>query len=505
MSLVECVPNFSEGRNQDNVNKILNTLKNYPVDIIDVEMNSDHNRSVITLVGDGDVMLDAMFDAIKVASQIIDMDMHKGEHPRFGATDVVPFIPLLDTNMDYCINLARKLGEKVGKELNIPVFLYAEASTKDYRKDLPNIRNEKMQYEQLKEAIKSNENYIPDYGPSELGKAGATIIGAREFLIALNVDLKTDNLKATKDIARRVREKTGGLKNVRALGFNLKETGETQVSMNLINFKETPIPEVYEFVKREAEARGLNVSRTELVGVVPEEALEEIYRFYLRNYDFKVDQILERKMLANFRKDSLRNYLEELSSDKPAPGGGSASGIVGAMGAALVSMVAGLTIGKKGYESKSQDMISIRDEAKNVMWKLYRQAEKDTEAYNNLSNALSMPKNTPEEKEKRTKTIQERLKAATDVPWETANLAASLMDSTLYLVNEGNKNAISDVYCAAMFLKSSVDGSLQNVKINLGLIKDLNFVNDYRKKVQDLVALTDDKVNKINQIMWNDL
>ncbi len=505
MSLVECVPNFSEGRNRDNMDKILSAIKNYPIDIIDVEMNSDHNRSVITLVGDGSVMLDAMFDAIKVASKIINMEEHKGEHPRFGATDVVPFIPLMDTKMEYCIDLAKKLGEKVGRELNIPVYLYAEAATKDFRKDLPNIRNEKMQYEQLKEAIKSSENYVPDFGPTELGSAGATIIGAREFLIAFNVDLKTDNLRATKEIARRVREKTGGLRNVRALGFNLKETGETQVSMNLINFKETPIPQVYEFVKREAESRGLNVSRTELVGVVPEEALEEIYRFYLRNYDFKIDQILERKMLSNFRNDSLRNYLEELSSDKPAPGGGSASGIVGAMGAALVSMVAGLTIGKKGYESKTQDMINIREEAKNIMWKLYRQAGRDTEAYNNLTKALSMPKNTPEEKERRTKTVQEMLKAATDVPWETANLAASLMDRTLYLVNEGNKNAISDVYCAAMFLKSSVDGSLQNVKINLGLIKDPDFVNEYKKKMHDLASQTDDKIDKISQIMWNDL
>ncbi len=505
MNLVECVPNFSEGKNLDKLNLIINAIKNYPVDIIDVETNADHNRSVLTIIGEGEIVSNAMFDAIKTASEIIDMDEHRGEHPRFGSTDVVPFVPLMDTKMDYCIELAKKLGERVGRELNIPVYLYAEAATRESRRDLPNIRNEKMQYEQLKDAIKTDTNYIPDFGPQQLGKAGATIIGAREFLIAFNVDLNTRNLKATKEIAKRVREKNGGIKNVRALGFDLKETGETQVSMNLINFKQTPIPQVYEFVKREAEARGISVSRTELVGVIPEEALEEIYRFYLRNYEFKIDQVLERKMLNNFKNDSLRNYLEELASEKPAPGGGSASGIVGAIGAALVSMVSSLTLGKKGYESKSENLIKIRNEARDVMWKLYRQAEKDTEAYNGLSSALSLPKNTPEEKERRTKTIQEKLKKATEVPWETANLAASLFDQALYLLNEGNKNAVSDVFCASMFLKSSVDGSLQNVKINLGLIKDENFVNEYRAKVRELVSLTDSKIDKISQIMWSDL
>lgn len=505
MSLVECVPNFSEGRNNENLNKILDVIRNHPVDIIDVEMNADHNRSVVTLVGDGDNLVDAMFDAIKMASEVINMDSHTGEHPRFGATDVVPFIPLMNSSMEYCINLAKKLGRRVGEELKIPVFLYGEAAQTGFRRNLPDIRNEKVQYEQLKEMIITNENYKPDYGPSSLPTAGATIIGAREFLIAFNVDLNSSNPKGAKEIAKRVREKTGGLKNVRALGFNLKETGETQVSMNLVNFRETPVPQVFEFVKREAEARGLSVTRTELIGVIPQAALEEMYRFYFRNYDFSIDQVLEKKLLDSFMKDGMKAYLEELSSDKPAPGGGSASALVGAIGSALIAMVAGLTMNKKGYESKTQEMLRIKDEARKIMWSLYRQSSKDTEAYNNLSSALSLPKNTQEEKEERTKTIQTRLKEATEVPWETATLAASMIEFAVYLSKEGNRNAVSDAYCASTFLKSSVDGSLQNVKINLGLIKDEFFVNKYKAKMKELLEETDKKIEIMSEAMWNDL
>jgi glutamate formiminotransferase/formiminotetrahydrofolate cyclodeaminase len=503
VNYVECVPNYSEGRDLKKVEAILNEIRRYPVDILDVETNPDHNRSVVTIVGEGENVLKAVFASIRKAAELIDLETHVGEHPRFGATDVVPFVPILGTSVEYCIGLARKLGERVGSELKIPVFLYGEAATSEKRKNLPDIRNESFQYEQLKDAIGSDESYIPDYGPREVGRAGATIIGAREFLIAFNVDLKSEDIKAAKEIAKRTREKTGGLKNVRALGFNLAQTKETQVSMNLVNFKETQVPQVFEYVKREAESRGISVSRTELVGMIPIGALEEVYRFYLMNRDFSQDQIIEKKLLDIFLRDGIRNYLEELSSDKPAPGGGSASAMVGAMGAALISMVAGLTIGKKGYEDVSGEMVSLKEKAREAMWELYSQSSRDTEAYNNLSHALSMPKGTPEEKEERTRRIQEMLKEATKVPYETGRMASTMLDYLPYLAEKGNKNAVSDVYCASFFISSAIYGSMQNVKINLDLIKDTEFVAEYRNKMMGLIEMTGQKIDGLNKEMWN--
>ncbi len=503
MNYVECVPNYSEGKDRSKIDSIIDSIKKYPVDVIDVEMNGDHNRSVVTVVGEGESMLNAMFESIKRASELIDLDTHRGEHPRFGATDVVPFVPMLGTTKEYCVELARRLAERVGGELGIPVFLYGEAANLPARRELPDIRSEKFQYEQLKTAISTDGKYSPDFGPRTVGKAGATIIGAREFLIAFNVDMRSDDIKSTKDIAKRTRERTGGLKNVRALGFNLGETKETQVSMNLVNHKETPVPEVFEFVRREAESRGLSVSRSELVGMIPLQALEEIYRFYLMNRDFSQDQILEKRLLEIFSRDSIRGYIGELASDKPAPGGGSASAMVGSMGAALVAMVAGLTIGKKGYEEVQEKMKGIQKDAGEVVWRLYNQADRDTKAYDNLSKSLSLPKGTQEEKDARTKIIQERLKEATQVPYATGKLASSMLEHLPLLIERGNKNAASDVYCAALFISSSVYGSMQNVKINLGLIKDTSFVEEYRKKMMDLAEDTKKKTEQILGNMWN--
>jgi glutamate formiminotransferase len=219
MNYVECVPNFSEGKDRAKVESIIDSMKKYPVDVIDVEMNADHNRSVVTVVGDGDSMVNAMFKSIKRASELIDLDAHKGEHPRFGATDVVPFVPILGTTMEYCIELSRRLAERVGNELGIPVFLYANAANTPSRKELPDIRSEKFQYEQLKEAIATNEKYFPDFGPKRLGKAGATIIGAREFLIAFNVDLRTDDLKSTKGDGKEDQGKIGRAKECKGTWF----------------------------------------------------------------------------------------------------------------------------------------------------------------------------------------------------------------------------------------------------------------------------------------------
>ncbi len=298
MKLVECVPNFSEGRDKEVVNQIADAIKiNEHVKILDIEMDPDHNRSVITFVSPVEYAVEAAFNGIKKASELIDMDKHKGAHPRFGAADVVPFVPIFDTTMEECVKLAWELGERVGNELKIPVYLYEKAAKVEWRRNLADIRNESFQYEQLKEHIKEDK-WKPDFGPSEVGKAGATIIGAREFLIAFNVNLNTNDVKIAKNIAKSIREKTGSFKNVRALGFELKERNMVQVSMNLLNYKETPIYRVYEAIKLEAEKYGVTVAEAEVVGLVPLDALVDALKVYMRLRSFKSDQVFENKLLG---------------------------------------------------------------------------------------------------------------------------------------------------------------------------------------------------------------
>ena len=300
MKLVECVPNFSEGRDKSVINQIAEAIKvNDHVKILDVEMDPDHNRSVITFVSPVEYAVDAAFSGIKKAAELINMEKHKGAHPRFGAADVVPFVPLFDTTMEECVKLAWQLGERVGKELEIPVYLYEKAAKVEWRKNLADIRNESFQYEQLKEHIKE-EKWKPDFGPSEVGTAGATIIGAREFLIAFNVNLNTTDVSIAKKIAKSIREKTGSFKNVRALGFELKERNMVQVSMNLLNYKETPIYRVFEAIKMEAESYGVSVVEAEIVGLVPLDALVDALRVYMKLRSFKSDQVFENKLLSAF-------------------------------------------------------------------------------------------------------------------------------------------------------------------------------------------------------------
>ncbi len=291
--LVECVPNFSEGRRQEVIDAIVGAIKSVPnVWILDVESDPDHNRSVVTCVGEPEAALEAMFRAIAKAAELINLDEHQGEHPRIGATDVVPFIPLRGVTMEECVALARQLGQRVGEELGIPVYLYEAAATRPDRENLANIR--KGEYEGLKEAIKTDPNREPDFGPRELGSAGATVIGAREFLIAFNVYLNTDDVKIAKRIARAVRHSSGGLRYVKALGMLVG--GQAQVSMNLTNFKKTPIFRVVELIRREAARYGCTITHTELVGLTPQQAMLDVAQWYLQLDGFSASQVLENRL-----------------------------------------------------------------------------------------------------------------------------------------------------------------------------------------------------------------
>ncbi len=296
MKIVECVPNFSEGRDREKVEAITREIAyDENVKILDMEMDASHNRSVVTFTCEPKYAVEAAFRGIKKASELIDMDSHQGEHPRFGASDVIPFIPVSDVSLKECVELANMLGKRVGQELNIPVFLYSEAAVAEKRKNLENIRHKNFQYEQLKGEIGKGE-YIPDFGPLELSKAGASIIGARDFLVAYNVNLRSQDMEVGKKIAKALRAKDGGLSFVKALAFYLEDKKCVQISMNLTNYKKTPVYRAYEMVKLEASRYGIEVTESEVIGLIPMDALIESSRFYMRMNNFKSNQIFEKKV-----------------------------------------------------------------------------------------------------------------------------------------------------------------------------------------------------------------
>ena len=295
MKLVECIPNFSEGKNKKIIDAIVNEIKKVKnVSLLDVESDPDHNRSVVSFIGEPDAVKKAAFLACAKAAKLIDMNKHKGEHPRMGATDVIPFVPISDVTMEECVELSKQLGKEIGEKLKIPVYLYAEAATRPERVRLPDVR--RGQYEGLKEEIKTNPDKKPDFGPNELGSAGATAVGARPPLIAFNVNLNTTDLEIAKDIAKLVRESSGGFKAVQAKGFDIKERNLVQVSMNLLDYNVTSIFKVFDKIKEEAKKRGVEVVGSEVIGLVPMNALIDVAEDYLKIENFKKDQILEKRL-----------------------------------------------------------------------------------------------------------------------------------------------------------------------------------------------------------------
>ncbi len=483
MKLVECVPNFSEGRREEVVNQIVAEITKVPgVKLLDKEMDPDHNRSVITFVAPPEAAVEAAFNATKKAAELIDLNKHKGAHPRIGATDVIPFVPLKDITVEECVELAHKLAKRIADELNIPVYLYEEAATRPERKDLAWIR--KGEFEGLREAIKTDPDRKPDYGPSELHPtAGATVVGVRKFLIAYNVNLGTNDLKIAKKIARRVRAKHGGLSAVKALGFELPNRGIVQVSMNLVDFEKSPVYLAFELVKLLAERYGVPVIGSEIVGLIPQKALTQVADFYLRLEDFKDDQILENKLGYD---NPVEEFVTELSLPTPTPGGGAASALSLALSYALLSMVAGLTLKSKKYEGAWDIAKEVQNRAYAGIKKALELMKEDTEAFNEVMESFKLPKNTEEEKKARKEAIQKALKKATDVPLRTMEAAFDTTGDLKALLEHGNKNAISDVGVAALQARAAYDGAKMNVLINLGSIKDEEFVKSIRSKLDEM-------------------
>ena len=471
MKLIECVPNFSEGRRPAVIATIRDAIAAVPsVAILDVSSDPSHNRTVVTFVVGAEHAVDAAFAGIMTARDLIDLNAHTGEHPRLGATDVVPFIPLEGATMDDCVALARALGERVGRELAIPVFLYERAATRPDRENLADVR--RGEFEGARTEIGTNPNRIPDFGPNHVHPtAGATVIGARPFLVAYNVYLgPAANLPIAKEVAKAVRGSSGGLRYVKGLG--LAVDGQAQVSMNLVDTEQTPMHRAFDLVKREAEARGVQVTWSEIVGLVPERALFDAAARHLQLAQFTPAQVLDRKVRETVSGGpSLTGFLGDVASSTPAPGGGSVTAHTGALAAALVQMVAGLTIGRRKYAAVEAEMKEVALRAAALVTHLSSLVQRDADAYSMVSEAYKLPKEGPGSAD-RAAHVTAALLGAARVPLETTRACADVADLAVIVANKGNTNAVSDAGVAALLAESACRGAAYNVRINVASLDD---------------------------------
>lgn len=466
--LIECIPNFSEARRPEVVEAIISAITSVEgVRVLDRHSDLDHNRTVVTMVGSPESIEEAAFQAISKAQQLINLEQHQGAHPRIGATDVVPFVPISGVTMPECVELARRLGKRVGDELSIPVYLYEEAATTLERQNLEYIR--RGQYEGLKEEIESVPERKPDFGPSKLGSAGATVIGARAPLIAFNIYLTSSDPEIANKVARAVRNSSGGLRFVKGMGVLVD--GMAQVSMNLTNYKKTPIFRVVEMVRREAQRYGVGIHHSELVGLIPQAALVDTAVWYTQLDQFDPEQILESR-LYNAQVDTAveaenrYTFLDELASGTPTPGGGSAAAYTAAEAAALVAMVCRVTIGKKAYAGVEGRMFEIIEKAEELRRELTIAVEQDAAAFNTFMQALRLPKNNEEEKQQREDAMEQATLGAAIIPHRVAGLAMQVLRLAGEAVEIGNLNAISDAASASYLAVAAVKSAAMNVKIN---------------------------------------
>ena len=484
------MPNFSEGRRKEVLDQIVNEITSVPsVILLDREMDADHNRAVVTFVCSPEDAVEACFRGMKKASEVIDMRTHTGEHPRMGATDVCPFIPLADFTEAEAIELAHRLGKRAGEELQIPIYLYESAATRPDRQNLAEVR--KGEYEGIRDEIETVADRKPDYGPAKMNlKAGATAIGVRFPLVAFNVYLDTDKVSVARKIANAVRFAKGGYHFVKAMGFSIKERNLVQVSMNLVNYTQTPIFRVFETIKSEAARYGVNVLSSEIVGLVPQQAMLDVADFYLRLENFSANQVLEEKMRRSGvgSQSSTANFYDEVASKTPTPGGGSVAASAGALAAALNSMVCRLTIGKKRYAEVEKDMEWLRDSSEALRAELTEMIKKDGEAFDKVMAARKLPKDSEEEIRKRDAEIILTTKIAAQVPLETARMSLRVLESAKEVALKGNVNSVSDAGVSALMAKAALEGAVYNVKINLSGLEDKQFADRLRSEIEILQA-----------------
>ena len=500
--LIECIPNFSEARRPEVIDQIVAAITSVEgASLLDRSSDLDHNRTVLTFAGEPSAVEEAAFRAIKIASELINLDQHTGAHPRIGATDVVPFVPLSNVSMGECIALAQRLGKRVGLELSLPVYLYEAAAARPENANLENIR--KGQYEGLKVEIESDPNRAPDFGPAKLGTAGATVIGARNPLIAFNVYLTTDDVSIAKKIAKAVRQSSGGLRYVKGLG--LLVDGRAQVSMNLTNFRETPIARVVETIRREAQRYGVGIHHSELVGLIPQEALVDAAVWYTQLDQFDKEQILESRIFQETKPQPSNprpvSFIEELAAPTPTPGGGSAGAYAGAMGAGLVAMVAGLTIGKKKYAEVQAEMQAIRVMAESLRQELTQAVDDDSASFEVLMATFKLPKETDEQKVARNAAIVQATLNAAHIPLHVAEDVVKVMELALKCVKDANLNAISDSMSGFAMARAALTAAGYNVKININSLEDKSVGDKMLKELAALEKHADKLEKEIREVM----
>ena len=538
--IIECVPNFSEGRDMNVIKQITNEIESVEgVRLLNVDPGKATNRTVVTLVGSPEAVIEAAFLAIKKAGELIDMSKHKGEHPRMGATDVCPLVPIANISMEETAKWAQKLAERVGKELHLPVYLYEAAQSNKTRCNLSVIRA--GEYEGFFKKIKLAE-WKPDFGPAEYdAKRGATVIGARDFLVAYNVNLNTTSTRRANSIAFDVREAgrvkregnpitgkivndangkpvfiPGSLKCVKAIGWFIEEYGIAQISMNLTNINTTPVHIAFDEVCNKATERGIRVTGSELVGLIPLKALLDAGKYFLKKQQrstgvsekelikiavksmgldelgpFKPEERIIEYMLRDIADYKLINmtlaaFADETASESPAPGGGSIAAYVGSLGASLATMVANLSSHKKGWDDKWEDFSNWAEKGEQYKNELVHLVDADTKAFNKIMTAFGLPKATEEEKAIRTKAIQDATKFAIEIPFKVMQASYGSMDVIKAMAEIGNPNSVSDAGVGALCARSAVMGAFMNVRINAAGYDDKTFVNDMISKGKEI-------------------
>jgi glutamate formiminotransferase/formiminotetrahydrofolate cyclodeaminase len=555
MKLVECVPNFSEGRDLEKIKAITKEIEASPlVTLLDVDPGESTNRTVVTFIGTPEGVKEAAFRAIKKAAEVLDMSKHKGAHSRIGATDVCPFVPVSGVTMEDCVQIAHQVGKRVASELDIPVYLYEEAAQKPERKNLANIRV--GEYEGLPEKLK-NPKWAPDYGKSVFNpRAGATVIGAREFLIAYNINLNTRDRSLAHHIALNLRERgrakrdkngkiirdengkaskvPGKFKDVKAVGWYIEDYGIAQISINFTNYKVSPPHLVFDETVKEAETIGLRVTGSELVGLIPKEAMLMAGRYYLDKQgkspgvpdeeliDIAVKSLgLEdvspfdpQKKIIEYQfkevEDSLidknlREFANELSMDSPAPGGGSTAALCGALSSSLSSMVSNLTFGKKDYEDVQDKVKTWAMAAQELKDEFLRAVDLDTLAFNKVLDAFRMKKKTEEQKKERESAIQEATKEATLVPFSVLEMSLKALELAKNVALYGNKNSLSDAGVAGLTAQTAAEGAYYNVIINLPDIEDKQFKAKMKRRATALKNKSVRMGDEIREIVRREL
>lgn len=502
--IVECIPNFSDARRPEVVNQIVAAVAaGQGIRILDTHSDTDHNRTVLTFVGEPTAVEEAAYQGIAKAAVLIDLNQHQGEHPRIGATDVVPFVPISGVTMTECVEMAKRLGKRVAEELKIPVFFYEEAAVRQDRRNLEDIR--KGEFEGLKEVIVSDPYREPDLGPKALGTAGATVIGARQPLIAYNIYLTTSDVSIAEKIARRVRNSTGGFRFVKAMGVLVN--GLAQVSMNLTNYKRSPMAQVTEFVRREAERYGTGIHHSELVGLIPEQALSNAAQYYLQLDAFDHDQILENKLFMGESNSSSQgglekdHFIEAVAEGTPAPGGGSAAAHVGALAAALAVMVARLTVGRAKYAAVEPECWQVIEVGERLRKELTEAVVLDAESFDGILKARRLPKDTEELQARRQAAIREATLHAARVPLMNAQKSVEVMKLALRMAEIGNLNAISDAGAGVNLGKAAFEAAAMNVKINLLGLENENEPTAMLQELGTLAAQATDLLEKVNSVI----